>query len=117
MKNPMPYLIAAIGLMLGAALLQGKWSERWGEFPELQAFADRIKNVPLDIGDWHGVNLEDMDTRTMNAAGAVGSLSREYTHRVNRESKIRMHIVCGRMIDVFFHTPDRCYPANGFSTV
>ena len=117
MKNPIPYVIAAIALMLGAALVQGQWSERWGEFPELEAFGKRIELVPMDVGDWRGIDLDDMDKRTMNAAGAVGSLSREYTHRINKEWKVRVHIVCGRMVDVFFHTPDRCYPANGFSTV
>ena len=115
MKSLIPYVIAAVAVMLGSAFVQGKWSRRWGEPVELELFAKRIKDVPMDIGDWQGDKLADMDERTMTAAGAVGALSRKYTHRVTKQ-EVRLDIVCGRMLDVFAHTPDRCYPSVGFDT-
>jgi hypothetical protein len=115
MKNAMPFVVAAVAVMLGAALLQGNWSERWGDYPELKTFGERMQKVPMDIGDWHGERQADLDERTMNAAGAVASLNCRFTHRITNQW-VDVNIVCGRMVDVFAHTPDRCYPAVGFST-
>ncbi len=107
---------AALVLIVAAAIVQGTWTERWGEFPELALYASQLKNVRLQIGDWTGEDQEDSDTdrKVLELAGAVGSLSR--TYRNERNEQVSIFIVCGRLDDVFFHTPDRCYPAAGFET-
>jgi len=104
----------ALALIVVTTFQQGVWSERWGAFPEMEEFGQRVKDVPMSIGDWVGKPLQEMDKKTMEMAGAVAALSREYSHRITGQT-INMHIVCGRMQDVFYHTPDRCYPAAGFS--
>lgn len=105
---------AAAAIIVAAAIVQGIWTERWGTFPELDLFAAQMKNVPMQIGEWTGEDLPPEDKRIMEIAGAVGSLSRIY--RNDRGEQISMFIVCGRLDDVFFHSPDRCYPAAGFET-
>jgi hypothetical protein len=115
MKNVL-FAVAAL-IIIGAAVIQGNWSERWGEFPELKIFADRVSEVPMEIGDWDGKLTPALDERTMNAAGAVSSLSCRFQNRTNKDWIVDVHIVCGRMLDVFAHTPDRCYPSSGFEVV
>jgi hypothetical protein len=105
---------AAVVVIVVAAIVQGIWTERWGTFPELELYANQLKNVPKEIGDWTGEDLPPEDKRIMEIAGAVGSLSRIY--RNDRNEQVSMFIVCGRLDDVFFHSPDRCYPAAGFET-
>jgi hypothetical protein len=105
---------AAAAIIIAAAILQGIWTERWGAFPELELYADQLKNVPMKIGDWTGEDLPPEDKRIMEIAGAVGSLSRIYHNEHNEQ--VSIFIVCGRLDDVFFHSPDRCYPAAGFET-
>ena len=53
-----------------------------------------------------------MDERTKKAAGAEGELMRTYRNANGEE--VRVSIVCGRLLDMTDHTPDRCYPAAGF---
>lgn len=107
---------AAVVLIVATAILQGWWTERWGSFPELELYAQQLKKVPSQIGDWVGEDTPETDEnkRVLELAGAVGSLSRVY--RNERNEQVSVFIVCGRLDDVFFHTPDRCYPAAGFET-
>jgi hypothetical protein len=110
MNKYLPF--AALGLIvLGTTWIQGVWSERWQEFPELELFAKQLDNVPKAVGSWTGTDLPAEDKKVLEMAGAVGSLSRVYK---KGKDTVNIFIVCGRLQDVFYHTPDRCYPAAGF---
>jgi EpsI family protein len=113
-KNLPLYLIvgAAAVLMLSAGYVQGVWTERWGEFPELKVFSEQLTAVPKQIGEWEGTDGEEMDERTKEAAGAEGELMRTYRNANGQE--VRVSLVCGRLQNMTDHTPDRCYPAAGF---
>jgi len=108
------YLPAGVGLLLivVSAFVQGRWSERWAKYPELQVYADQLENVPTDIGDWHSRPHDEPNKRTLEAAGAVGSLSRDFTRDDGRS--VSVFIVTGRLQDMFYHEPKRCYRAAGF---
>jgi EpsI family protein len=108
-------IAAAILLIVGAAVVQGIWTERWANFPELELFAEQLPKVPEHIGEWSGESAPETDQRILEIAGAVGSLARVY--RNDRGETVSLFIVCGRLADIFAHTPDRCYPAAGFETV
>ena len=105
-------IVAAVFLMGASCYYQGKWSERWGEFPELEIFAEQLKEVPLDFGEWKGKDAEASDEKILKIAGAAGELVRTYTNPAGEQ--VRVSIICARLRDVFYHTPDRCYPAAGF---
>ena len=106
------YLPAGVALVLivVSALVQGSWSERWAKFPELQVYADQLINVPTDIGDWHSTAHEEPDKRTLEEAGAVGSLSRDFTN--DEGETVSVFIVTGRLQDMFYHEPKRCYQSG-----
>ena len=108
------YLPAGVALVLivVSAFVQGSWSERWAKFPELKIYADQLKNVPDDIGDWHSTPHEEPDKRTLEEAGAIGSLSRDFTRDDGKA--VSVFIVTGRLQDMFYHEPKRCYKAAGF---
>jgi hypothetical protein len=112
------YPVAVVVVLIYATgKIQGAWTERWGEFPELALYAEQLKNVPKEIGgDWNGEDTQSTDAnkRILEIAGAVGSLSRVY--RNDRNEQVSVFVVCGRLEDVFFHTPERCYPAAGFES-
>src|SRR5436190_21004973 len=112
MLKYIPIAIAVV-LLVASALVQGHLSQRWGTFPELEAMANQLQNVPLEIGDWKGAEGEKMDAKMRKAAGAVGDLHRVYTTGGEKEA-VSLDIVCGRPRDMLSHTPDRCYPAAGF---
>lgn len=103
---------AAVLLMGVSCYYQGIWSERWGEFPELQIYADQLAAIPQRFGEWEGEQDEETDERIMKISGAAGQLSRVYKNAAGE--RVRVMIMCARFRDVFYHTPDRCYPAAGF---
>ncbi len=103
MNRYLPIVVAVV-VIVTAAIVQGIWTERWGEFPELKLYADQLKKVPMQIGEWTGEDLPPEDKRILDIAGAVGSLSRIYRNEHNEQ--VSIFIVCGRLDDVFFHSPD-----------
>jgi hypothetical protein len=105
--------IAAAVLLMGASCYyQGIWSERWGEFPELQIYADQLAEIPMRVGEWQGEDEAEADERILKISGAAGQLTRIYRNAAGEQ--VRVMIMCARFRDVFYHTPDRCYPAAGF---
>lgn len=102
----------AIALMLSAGYVQGLWSERWGTFPELKTFSDQLSSIPKQIGEWQGTDAEATDEKILKIAGAEGELVRTYKNGNGEE--VRVSMICARLQDIFYHTPDRCYPAAGF---
>ena len=102
----------AVLLMGVTCYYQGKWSERWGEFPELEIFAEQLKEIPKSVGEWQGEDEQQTDERILRLSGAAGELVRTYRNAAGEE--VRVMLMCARFRDVFYHTPERCYPAAGF---
>ncbi len=103
---------AAVLLMGVSCYYQGKWSERWGEFPELAIFAEQLKEIPMSVGEWQGEDEPQTDERILRLSGAAGQMDRTYRNAAGEE--VRVMLMCARFRDVFYHTPERCYPAAGF---
>jgi hypothetical protein len=55
--------VAAVILLGAVAIVQGVWTERWAEFPELEIYAKQLEKVPLQIGEWIGEDAEATATR------------------------------------------------------
>ena len=102
----------AVVIMLVSCYVQGMWSERWGTFPELELYSQRLPRVPLEFGEWIGKDAQKSDEKVLKIAGAAGELVRIYRNAEGEE--VRVSIICARLQDIFYHTPDRCYPAAGF---
>jgi len=107
----LPFLLAPPLLIL-AAIWQGKETERWGEFPEMKQFAARLEKLPVDIGPWHGERGPGLKESMRKAAGAEGDYQIVFTN--DKHEKVDVFIVCGRLLDMSKHRPDRCYPAQGY---
>ena len=104
---------AAVVMVLGAAVVQGLWSDRWSDpGADARELVGLLEKVPMTIGDWEAEELPTSD-RELRASGAMGHVSRLYRNRVTGE-RVSLFLICGHMRDVAVHTPDRCYPAAGF---
>lgn len=112
------YVPAAIGLLLIIALgiVQGIWSDRWTDrAADARQVSERLVNVPLVVGDWEGTDQSDKaDLRTLAVAGAVGHISYEFRNKLTGQN-VSIYLVCGHAQTITLHTPDRCYPASGFT--
>ena len=105
-------IVAAVLLMGVSAYYQGMWTERWGESPELQIFAEQVNAVPMTIGEWEGLDVGESEERVKEISGSQAEFNRVYRNPAGEE--VRVMLMCARFRDVFFHSPDRCYPAAGF---
>jgi cell division septation protein DedD len=75
--------------------------------------AELLKNVPMNIGDWHGENMP-IDEAVKKTAGAVGAVSRKYRN-IRTNEVIDLWLIVGHGRAISYHTPDICYRASGFS--
>jgi EpsI family protein len=105
-------IAAAVVIMAISAYAQGVWSERWMTFPELDLYAEQLNAIPETIGQWQGEDLGQSNEKVKKISGAVGELMRTYRNPAGEE--VRVSIICARQRDIFYHTPERCYPAAGF---
>jgi hypothetical protein len=110
-------LAAALGLVVGATVVQGRWTERWTPISR-EAVTEAAKlleeRFPDRFGEWEVERELESDPKELAAAGAVGHISRLY--RNNRsKARVSTFIVCALPYDASAHTPDRCYPGAGFS--
>ncbi|CAK9073420.1 Uncharacterized protein SCF082_LOCUS38288 [Durusdinium trenchii] len=114
MKIAIPAFVALV-LIGVTTIYQGNMSERWNEDElarELEAASKRVENVPLFVGDWKGSD-EETDESQLEAAHAVGSLTRDFRN-VRTGEKLSFFVICGKPRHVAIHTPDDCYVASGF---
>jgi hypothetical protein len=104
-------IVAIIGLTVAEARISGRFQ---GSDITEEQFAELLKNVPSEIGDWQGTNLA-VEDQVKKTAGARGYVSREYTNVATGET-VTVWLIVGHSRDVMRHTPDICYPSSGFIT-
>jgi hypothetical protein len=99
-------------VLIASGLLHGYWTERFCPAQAPLDGANRIKQLPLDLGDWHGEELPFKEGSA--GAGVAGGIQRRYVHRTTGKS-VSIALVCGRFGPVSIHTPDVCYVCSGFA--
>jgi hypothetical protein len=112
------YIPYALGLILltGATWWQARIVDRWGmssiSIEELQS---RFAKVPLEMGTWKGTDLEVKEEIT-DTAGAVAHVNRVYKNEESGE-EVALWLIAGHAKDIVRHTPDICYPAQGYRQI
>jgi hypothetical protein len=110
------YAPIAIGVLLivGLTIVQVRMTDRLSDTNvTAQQRAELLKNVPEDIGDWHGTDKE-IDENVKRTAGAVGAVSRQYRN-IRTGEIVDLWLIVGHGRAISAHTPDVCYPSSGFS--
>jgi hypothetical protein len=106
-------LIAAVLLIVGLTIIQVNMTDRLqGTNVSAEQRAALLDKVPAAIGDWHGDDAP-IDPNVRKTAGAIGAVDREY-HNVRTGEKVRLWLIVGHAREVSAHTPDICYPSQGF---
>jgi hypothetical protein len=105
-------LLAAAGLVAGAAVVHGKRTERWGPSIDVLTAAARVNDVPMTIGEWEATS-EELNPRHLKAAGVAGYISRRYVHR-HTKTEISVLVLCGSPGPISLHSPEICFPSSGF---
>ena len=106
-------IILAVFLIVGLTIVQINMTDRLsGTNVSAEQRAALLEKVPSSVGDWHGDDMK-VDEAVRKTAGAIGAVQREY-HNVRTGEKVRVWLIVGHAREVSFHTPDICYPSQGF---
>gem|GEM_PF-432667 len=109
----LPFVLAGV-LIGGLTLVEARFSDRWHDSSvDAAEFGKRFAQVPMDIGSWHGEDLE-VEEDVRNTAGAVNYVSRRYTE-ASTGSVVTLWLIVGHSRNVCRHTPNICYPNAGFT--
>jgi hypothetical protein len=110
-------VLGAALLVVGTTVVQGRWTERWTPISRdqvIQAAKLLEDRFPEQFGEWEMERTLESDPKELEAAGAVGHVSRLYRN-TRTKSRISAFVVCALPYDASAHTPDRCYPGAGFT--
>ncbi|MCG8450911.1 MAG: EpsI family protein [Pirellulales bacterium] len=107
---------AAVVVIISLSLVEGVMRDRWAT-PGVEAseVGQRFQQVPIELGDWVGEDLP-VDMVTKSTAGAVNYVSRRYVNRRTKQ-EVTLWLIVGHSRDICRHTPDVCYPNQGFRRV
>jgi hypothetical protein len=106
-------IVAAAILLIGAGLVHGSWTNRWGASRVLAAQSARLDSIPTVLGDWTAKPYE-LPPEQLAATGAVNYLLRAYSN-ASRGITVRIMMLYGLPGDVAIHNPDACYPSVGYT--
>jgi hypothetical protein len=98
-----------MALVVVGGIVHGFWTDRWIRSRAPAEGAERLKTVPLSVGDWEGKTLSS----SSSPEAIAGQLYRRYVHRLNG-TVITVALFTGLPGPVSIHTPDVCYKASGF---
>jgi hypothetical protein len=105
---------AAVLAIAGMTYWESVYSDRFVSSSVTAAeFGERFKNVPKAVGSWVGTDV-DVGNETLEMAGAVNYVSRRYVNGDNNK-EVELWLIVGHARDICRHTPDICYPSQGFS--
>jgi hypothetical protein len=102
----------ALILVLLSGIVQGVWTDRWQSGDQARAWATRLCDLPLTLGDWDGEPLP-IDAHSLEVGQIDGYVQRRYVHRQSREA-VLVSVVCGRPGPISAHTPEHCFQGNGY---
>jgi hypothetical protein len=110
-------LAVALVIVLLAGLVHGLFTGRWIPSKDLEQAAQRVADVPLNVGDWQG-EATTIDAKQLEMAGILAYRSATYVRRGGRSNDpLQLLLVCGDPRNIAVHTPDVCYAGNGYGLV
>jgi len=101
-------VILVIAITIGAAVLQGQKSYRWGTNRELVLLGEALQEFPAEVGDWSQIDEVDLSYDAQRQLGCFASFVRFYQHNQTGET-IQLALLLGPTGPTSVHTPDICY--------
>jgi len=105
--------LAAIALTIGAGVLHGRMTNRWGPpGPMVQAGA-MLEKVPAEFGKWRLHSSGSLSEVEKNMLECTGELVRTYVDDETREA-VSVTMIVGPPIPISQHTPEVCFSSREY---
>jgi len=107
--------IACAAMLIAGANHQGRFGDRNAARNKLlETASEKVLLVPMNVGQWTGIDLPAQDEAAMKRGGAVRYLTRAY--RVSGESEpLTILFMCGKPGPLCAHTPEICYAGASYT--
>ena len=109
-------VILAFGLTIGAALIYGQKSYRWGTNQQMVSLITAVDELPTEIGEWTQSYKQELDSSSKRLLNCFASFVGEYQHNVTSQ-RIQVGFLLGPAGPVSVHTPDVCFDSLNYRTV
>jgi hypothetical protein len=103
--------LSASAALVASGVVHGVWTDRWQPSAAVARAAERLEDLPLEIGAWKGQRIEVKPGQA--GAGVAGFIQRRYENH-QTGAAVAFALVCGRPGPVSIHTPEVCYGARGY---
>jgi hypothetical protein len=110
MRRILP-IVVALGIILGAGVVQGVWAQRWGAPFDYEKISATLSDVPQTLGEWDSEDHE-IDQVSLQVGRIDAYLSRIYRNR-NTGEAVGVMLVCGQPGPISLHPPTICFTAAG----
>ncbi len=102
-------IIAVILMTALPALLQGRFMNRWGEPPNLNAAANRLKQFPREVSIWRNeIDQSPLSDEVCQELGLEEHFHRQY-RRANSTGHLEVLLMVGPPGRLVRHPPSVCY--------
>ena len=64
-------ILSACAVLIASGVVHGVWTDRWSDQADLTASAKRLDLLPIQIGAWHGTDIEMEKDPNSGLAGMV----------------------------------------------
>jgi hypothetical protein len=105
-------VLAGVTLLGGA--IQGHMSRRWGRSQEFQVLADRLQELPQDVGPWRMKASLPLSPAAEAVLECAGYMCRQYENQKTGEL-VTVALLLGPAGPISVHTPDVCYTSQDYS--
>ena len=108
--------IAALVVTLVSGTIHGRFTNRWGTPPDLEAAGRRVESLPETFGDWRLTSEEDLDENAVRLLQCSGYIHRIY-HNIKKPSlpQIQVAVLVGPAGPISVHTPEICYSSRDYT--
>jgi hypothetical protein len=107
------YAVAALAITLVTGLVYGRWTQRWGPTPSLEAAAKRVTALPLEVGAWRMLEERAMPQLVLDTLQCAGHTHRTYVNRDTGET-VRIAMIVGPSGPTSVHIPEICYSSRAY---
>jgi len=117
--KPAAFLLAGIGALvvtLFSGTIHGRFTNRWGTPPDLEAAGRRMESLPTTFGDWRLLTKEDLDDNTVRLLQCTGYINHIYQNKKNPSlPQVQVAVLVGPAGPISVHTPEICYSSRDYT--
>jgi hypothetical protein len=107
-------LVLMIAIVMGAGIVYGRLSNRWGLPASIDLAVTQIESLPNQIGQWTSIEDVPMGKTEIEMLECAGYANRRYMHQDTKQV-IQIAILVGPAGPIAVHTPEICYSSRAFS--